>query len=265
MTSLLQDLRFGVRMLLRTGSFTATALIALALGIGATSAIFSVIYGVLLKPLPYRDPDRLVRVYENNPVERFEMFPLSPADFLDYRKQNQAFEDIATYVRQDQQFGGDHPERLIGVRVSYGFFRLFGVQPILGRDFTEQDEHISGATGEAVISYDLWNRLLGHDPQVIGRIIRLSDSPSRIVGVMPAGFEHISGGYRLPHGEGVSVWLPLKLLGSPQGVPRAYHYCNTVARLKPEVSIEQAQAGINVIASPEDSVARATRLATRIR
>jgi hypothetical protein len=88
---LLQDLRFGIRLLLRNRAFTAVAIAALALGIGANSAIFSVIYGVLLKPLPYRDPERLARVYENNPVERFQMFPLSPADFLDYRKQNRVF------------------------------------------------------------------------------------------------------------------------------------------------------------------------------
>src|ERR1700686_4403761 len=97
MDSLFQDLRFGIRVLLRNRSFTVTAIVALALGIGATSAIFSVIYGVLLKPLPYRDPERLVRVYEDNPTERFQAFPLSPADFLDYRKQNRVFQDIATY------------------------------------------------------------------------------------------------------------------------------------------------------------------------
>jgi putative ABC transport system permease protein len=117
MAPLLQDLRFGIRLLRRNLSLTATAIVALALGIGATSAVFSVLYGVLLKPLPYPDPDKLVRVYENNPVERFQTFPLSPGDFVDYRKQNHVFRDIATYVRQDQQYGGDHPERIIGVRV----------------------------------------------------------------------------------------------------------------------------------------------------
>src|SRR5690348_747844 len=104
MSCLLQDLRFGIRILRRNPGFTAVAIAALALGIGANSAIFSVIYGVLLKPLPYRDPERLVRVYENNAAERFQMFPLSPADFLDYRGQHRVFQDIATYVRQDQQY-----------------------------------------------------------------------------------------------------------------------------------------------------------------
>jgi putative ABC transport system permease protein len=249
MASLLQDLRFGVRMLFRSWSFTATAIIALALGIGATSAIFSVVYGVLLKPLPYREAEQLVRVYENNPVERFQMFPMSPADFLDYRKQNRVFQDFVTYVRQDQQYGGDYPERLIGVRVSHGFFRLFGIEPMLGREFTQEEESTSGATDVAIISYDVWNRLLQRDPQVIGKTIRLSDSPFRIIGVMPAGFEHVSGGYRLPRGEAVGVWLSFNMLGDPQRVARSFHYCNTLARLKQGVKIEEAQAAMNVIAN----------------
>src|SRR5437016_7681616 len=106
MSHFLQDLRFGIRVLLRNRSFTCAAIAALALGIGANSAMFSVIYGVLLKPLPYRDPARLVRVYENNAAERFQMVPLSPADFLDYSKQNGDVEDSAPYVRQEQQYGG---------------------------------------------------------------------------------------------------------------------------------------------------------------
>ncbi len=248
MSTLLQDLRFGIRMLLRDRGFAVAAIAALALGIGANSAIFSVIYGVLLKPLPYRDPGRLVRVYENNPAERFQMFPLSPADFLDYRKQNGVFQDIATYGRQDQQYGGERPERLTGVRVSHGFFRLFGAEPLLGRAFTQEEEATSGATDVAIVSHNIWKRLLGGDPQVIGKTIRLSDYPFRIVGVMPPGFEHVSGGYKLPRGEAVDVWLPFNMLGNPRGVPRAFHYCNTVARLKPAVRIEEAQAEMNVIA-----------------
>ena len=129
------------------------------------------------------------------------MFPLSPADFLDYRAQNRVFQDIATYVRQDQQYGGERPERLTGVRVSHGFFRLFGFEPMLGRAFTRAEEANSGPTDVAIISYNVWHRLLGGDPHVIGKTIRLTDYPFRIVGVMPAGFEHVGGGYRLPRGD----------------------------------------------------------------
>ena len=140
------------------------------------------------------------------------------------------FEDIATYARQDQQYGGERPERLTGVRVSHGFFRLFGFEPMLGRAFTREEEANSGLTDVVIISYNLWRRLLGGDPHVIGRTIRLTDYPFRIVGVMPAAFEHVGGGYRLPRGEAVDVWLPFNMLGNPKGVPRAFHYCNTVGR-----------------------------------
>lgn len=252
MSHLFQDLRFAVRTLLRNRGFTATAITALALGIGATSAVFSVVYGVLLKPLPYKDPARLVRVYENNAPERFEKFPLSPADFLDYRKQNRVFDNIATYVRQDHQFGGARPERLIGVRVSHGFFQLFGAEPALGRAFTQQEEANPGVVDVAILSYRAWQRLLGGNPHAIGTTIRLDDYPFRLIGVMPRGFENISGGYQLPHGEAVDLWLPLNMLGRPQGVPRAFHYCNTVARLRPGVTIQQAQADMNVIAARLD-------------
>lgn len=249
MSTLLQDLRFGLRVLLRDRSFSVAAIAALALGIGANSAIFSVIYGVLLKPLPYRDPQRLVRVYEYNPVERFQNFPLAPANFVDYRRENGVFQDIATYVRQDLQFSGDRPERLTTVRVSSGFFRLFGFEPLLGRAFTPEEEAKKGPTDTAIISYAVWKRLFGGDPQVIGKTIWLTDSPFQIVGVMPAEFEHVSGGYKLPRGEGVDVWLPFDRLGNPRGLSRANHFCNTIARLKPGVRLEEAQAAMNVAAN----------------
>ncbi len=241
-----------------TASFAATAIAALALGIGATSAIFSVIYGVLLKPLPYRDPGRLVRVYEHIPAERLAAFPLSPADFRDYRRQNRVFESIAAYVRQDQQYGGERPQRLIGMRVSHGFFHLLGVEPQLGRAFTQEEESNPGPVDTVIVSHNIWKRLLEGNPQAVGSIIRLSDSPFRVVGVMPPGFEQLSGGRRLPRGEAVDVWLPLNQLGMPR-VSRAARYCDTVARLAPDTTIEQAQAQMNAVAArleaqyPEDA------------
>ena len=252
------DLRLALRTFTRNRSFAATAIAALALGIGATSAIFSVIYGVLLKPLPYRDPGRLVCVYEHIPAERLGAFPLSPADFRDYRSQNRVFESIAAYVRQDQQYGGERPQRLVGMRVSHRFFQLLGVEPQLGRAFTQEEESNPGATDTVIVSHDVWKRLLGGSPQAIGSIIRLSDSPFRVVGVMPPGFEQLSGARRLPRGEAVDVWLPFDLLGMPR-ISRVAHYCNTVARLAPATTIEQAQAEMNATAAileaqhPEDA------------
>jgi predicted permease len=252
------DLRFALRTLARNRSFAATAIAALALGIGSTSAIFSVIYGVLLKPLPYRDPSRLVRVYEHNPAERLDAFPLSPADFRDYRSQNHVFESIATYIRQDQQYGGEHPQRLIGMRVSHGFFHLLGVEPQLGRAFTQEEESNPGPVDTVIVSYNLWKRLLGGRPEAIGSMIHLTDSTFRVVGVMPPGFEQLSGGRRLPRGEAVDVWLPFNLLAVPR-ISRVAHYCHTVARLAPGITMEHAEAEMNAIAAglkaqyPEDA------------
>ena len=247
MSSLSLDLRLALRALARNRSFAATAIAALALGIGATSAIFSVIYGVLLKPLPYRDPGRLVRVYANNSAERLGGFPLSPADFRDYRRRSRGFESIATYIRQDQQFGGEHPQRLIGMRVSQGFFHLLGVEPQLGRTFTQEEESNPGASDTVIVSYNVWKRPLGGAPHAIGSMIRLSDSPFRVVGVMPQGFEQLNGGRRLPRGELVDVWLPFNPLGVPR-ISRVAHYCHTVARLAPATPIGQAEAEMNAIA-----------------
>ena len=244
----MHDLRFGLRLLLRAPGFTALCIAALALGIGANSAIFTVIYHVLLKPLPYADPGRLVRVYQNHPAERFNHFPLAPAGFLDYREQNRVFQDFATYVRQDQQYGGAHPERLTAVRVSAGFFRLLGYAPLLGRAFTAAEQSAGGPTSSIIISYRIWQRLFQGDRQILGRVMRLSDSSFTIVGVMPRGFEHVGGGHRLAHGETVDLWMPFDRLGNRRGLARAFHYCNTVARLKAGVTLQQAEAHMNAIA-----------------
>ena len=252
MPSLPLDLRLALRTFARNRSFAATAISALALGIGATSAIFSVIYGVLLKPLPYREPARLVRVYQHNPAERLGSFPLSPADFRDYRRDNRVFESMATYLRQDQQYGGQHPQRLIGMRVSHGFFHVLGVEPQLGRTFTQEEESNPGPVDTVIVSYNVWQKLLGGSPQAIGSTIRLSDAPFRVVGVMPAGFEQLSGGRRLPRGEAVDVWLPFNLLGVAQ-ISRVTHYCHTVARLAPDITIEQALGQMNAIAARLES------------
>jgi len=143
MDNLLQDLRFGLRLLRKNPGFTAVAVFTLALSIGANAAIFDVVNGVLLKPLPYTEPDRLVRVFENNP--RFPKFPISPANFLDYRERNDVFDDFATFVRGDLDLSmnngpNDRPERLVGMRVSNGLFHLLGFEPEMGRAFSPNEE-----------------------------------------------------------------------------------------------------------------------------
>ena len=253
MDNLTQDLRFGLRLLRKNPGFTAVAVFTLALSIGANAAIFDVVNGVLLKPLPYKEPDRIVRVFENSP--RFPKFPISPANFLDYRERNDVFDDFATFARGDLDLSvNDRPERLTGMRVSNGFFHLLGFEPELGRAFLPIDE-LSGNEHVAVISRALWERSFGKDAAIIGAPITLSGMSFTIIGVIGSGLQHVGGDYHsLPHGGNVDVWWPLTM--DPK--VRTSHFLNAIARLKPGITREQAEARMNVIAQqleeqhPED-------------
>ena len=242
----LQDVRYGFRTLKSSPGFTVVAVLTLALGIGANSAIFSVINGVLLKPLPYREPDRLVRVFTTFPA--FPEFPMNLHDFLDYREQNRVFEDFALYVRDDLQIAkAERPERLTGIRVSTGFFRLLGWQPMLGRTFTVNEE-LPGNEREVILSYGTWKSRFSGSPGVIGTTVNLSGRPFTIVGVMPPGLEHVGGTYHsLPHGDNVDVWWPLTL-DHAHPEQRGSHFLNGIARLKPGVSVPQASTDMGIIA-----------------
>ena len=245
METLWQDLRFGARMLVKNPGFTAVAALTLALGVGANSAIFSVVNGVLLKPLPYKEPERLVRVFENHPT--FPKFPISPANFLDYREQSRVFEDFAIFHRRDLQLAeGERPERLTAMLVSAGFFHLLGFEPVLGRAFLRDDE-LEANSRVVVLSHRLWQSHFASDPHVIGRSVKLNGDLFTVVGVMPPGLQHVGGDYHsLPHGENVDVWWPVPL--SRIRNQRGSHYLNAIGRLKPGVTREQAEAEMNVIA-----------------
>jgi len=253
MDNLTQDLRFGLRLLRKNPGFTAVAVFTLALSIGANAAIFDVVNGVLLKPLPYKEPDRIVRVFENSP--RFPKFPISPANFLDYRERNDVFDDFATFARGDLDLSvNDRPERLTGMRVSHGFFHLLGFEPELGRVFLPIDE-INGNEHVAIISRALWERSFGKDPAIIGAPVTLSGMSFTIVGIIGSGLQHVGGDYHsLPHGGNVDVWWPLTM--DPK--VRTSHFLNAIARLKTGITREQAEARMNVIAQqleeqhPED-------------
>jgi len=253
MDNLTQDLRFGLRLLRKNPGFTAVAVLTLALSIGANAAIFDVVNGVLLKPLPYKEPDRIVRVFENSP--RFPKFPISPANFLDYRERNDVFDDFATFARGDLDLSvNDRPERLTGMRVSHGFFHLLGFEPELGRAFLPIDE-INGNEHVAIISRALWERSFGKDAAIIGAPVTLSGMSFTIIGVIGSGLQHVGGDYHsLPHGGNVDVWWPLTM--DPK--VRTSHFLNAIARLKPGITREQAEARMNVIAQqleeqhPED-------------
>ncbi|HEX2444417.1 MAG TPA: ABC transporter permease [Vicinamibacterales bacterium] len=231
---LLHDMRFAVRQFSKTPVFTIVATLTIALGIGANTAIFSVVNGVLLRPLPYADPDRLVRVYEITP--RFGRFSVAPATFLDWRRESTALRIAAYDVGSATLAQDGMPERVTNVSVSWDLFDLLGVKPVLGRAFV-QDEDVAMKNQVIIISHGMWQRRFGGDRGVINRTLVLSEVPYTIVGVMPAGFEFPS-----PEAE---YWVPLGL--ETANAPRGAHYLGVVARIKDGTTIEQAHAEIKTI------------------
>lgn len=240
------DLRFALRMLLKNPVFTLIAVTTLALGIGANSAIFSVINAVLLRPLPFKAPERLVWVWETQP--NLDRAPFTPADFLDYKAQNRSFEEVATYFSQSPTLTqAGEPERLKGVIVSANFFSTLGAEALLGRTFTPEEGR-PGAQRVAVISHGLWQRRFNSDRNILGRALTLNGVSFTVIGVMPPSF-------RYPN-DAVEVWvnpqaeLPELSIGSTDDVRsiRNSHWLPMIARLRPGVTIEQAQADMESIA-----------------
>jgi putative ABC transport system permease protein len=233
---ILTDMRYGARQLFKAPGFTIVAVLTLAFGIGATTAIFSVVNGVILKPLPYPQSENLVVVYELLP--QYGRFSVAPANFLDWRQQNQVFERIAAYTGgNDTIAGADGPERVNRALVSWDVFELLGVRPILGRGFNA-NEDVPNANNVVVISHGMWQRRFGSDPNVVGRSMSVSGTPVTIVGVMPSTFTFA--------GRTTEFWRPLAL--NPANATRGGHFLGTIARLKPGVSLEQASAEMKGIA-----------------
>jgi putative ABC transport system permease protein len=243
-----QDLKFGVRLLLGRPAFTALAVLTLALGIGANTAMFSLVYGVLLKPLALHEPDRLVQLWETNPLRNWTDATASPANVLDWRQRNRSFEGIAFYPGMDNRApmygnatlagGNTGPERIQSLPVSTNFFRVLGVSPALGRDFEEAEQEL-GKQHVVVLSDAFWRARFGGDPSVLGREIQINERPYRIIGVMPAGF-------RFPTPE-VQLWAPFVM--TPQiAQQRRPHYLRPIARLRPGVTVEQGRADMAAIA-----------------
>jgi predicted permease len=231
MQTLWQDARYAFRLLLRSPAFAATSIATLALAIGANAAIFSAVKGVLIAPLPYENPDRLVRLFEESATTPH--FPMSPADFRDYRAELRTFDGLAAYLRRDLQLGDSGaPEQLRGMQVTAGFFTLLGYPPVLGRDFTRDDE-VEGNDDGIILGDGLWRRRFNGDPSAVGQTVRLSGRVFRIIGVLPPGFKHVGGTYRTyGHGEPVDVW---SVLAPPRGdkpQDRFSHYFNVVARIQ---------------------------------
>jgi len=238
METLLKDIRYGVRGLLKRPGFTAIALITLALGIGANTAIFSVVNAVLLRPLPFREPDKLVIVWEDATFAGFPRNTPAPANYVDWKTQNQSFADMAASAEGSFNLTGDgEPERVAAYSVTANFFPLFGVQPILGRSFLPEEDR-PGGNKVAVLSYSLWQSRYGGDRQIVNRDIQLNGEKHTVVGVMPPSFQFFSSDVRL--------WVPLAL-DQEEMANRGGHYLTVVARLKPGVTIAQAQADMNAV------------------
>ncbi len=248
MPGILQDLRYAARVLFGSAGFTVVAAVTLALGIGANTAMFSIIRGILLMPLPYAEPDRLARVYEES-LPGVPEFPVSPGNFTDYRRDTQAFDGLSAYGRGDLQLGGDRPEQLRGMRITSGFFALLGYKPALGREFTTADE-VDGAPNVVVLSHTLWLRRFNADRSILGRTVELSGRPFVVVGVLPSGVQHVGGTYRTyPHGDTVDVWWPQTLPSMPRRLDRVQHYLNVVGRIRPGLTETQARDDLRRISA----------------
>ena len=234
------DLRYGVRMLWKNKGFTAVAVVALALGIGANSAIFSVVNTVLLRPLPYREPGRLVMVWEDDTKHGFPNDTPAAANYIDWRDQNQVFEGMAAMA--DQSFnltGAGDPERIDGKRVNASLFELLGVAPQHGRAFAAEEDR-PGANKVVILSHALWQRRFGSDAGVVGRSLTLNGESHTVVGVMPVGFQ-------FPDRE-AELYVPIAFT-QQEAASRGRHYLEVVARLKPGVTLEQARAEMSTIAA----------------
>ena len=243
MGTLWQDLRYGARVLWKNPGFSLVAIFALALGIGANSAIFSVVNAVLLRPLPYEHPERLVRVGGACKIESICTF--SPPDFFDWRERSTAFESIAAVDGTSPSLtGGGEPVRLNGQRVSPGFFRTLRVAPALGREFTGQEEQ-RGNHRVAILSHGLWQRRFNSDPEIVGRRIELNGEGFAVVGVMPEGFEPPQFGGR--DEAKPDIWVPFAPDLSQWGRD-GRSVDAAVARLKPGVAPAQARAEMESIA-----------------
>src|SRR5215475_2599275 len=205
METLVQDVRYGIRMLWKNPSFTAVAVLTLALGIGACTAIFSVADTILLRPLPYFQPDRLVTVTETLPKMGTDEIGVAAGEYQDYRNQNRSFSGVAAYQSAGFNLtGAGEPLRINAVRISASAFPLLKVAPELGRTFTEDEDH---AGKVVILSHALWQRSYSSDPNVLGKAVKLDEQPYTVIGVMPASFRFPFDG--APLSEMADVWVPI--------------------------------------------------------
>jgi putative ABC transport system permease protein len=242
-----QDVRYGLRMMVKKPTVTIVAVLTLALGVGANTAIFSIVNAVLLRSLPYRDPDRLVRVFFNEPGVGLRDVRFSKPELDDLQTRAGVFEDVTPIFEGSENVtGAGQPERVDGVNGSFGYFSILGVTPQIGRLFGPED-FVPGFAQKAVISDGLWRRAYGADPNVVGRILRLDNDPLTIIGVLPPGFRHpgptVSGE--------AEVFCAFGAIGEPFPKPMrgTRILVNGIGRLKPGPTLKQAQARLTAMAA----------------
>ncbi|MGH9939916.1 MAG: ABC transporter permease, partial [Blastocatellia bacterium] len=239
MNTLWQDLRYGARTLLKKPGFTLIAVITLALGIGANAAIFSVVNGVLLRSLPYKEPERLMMLWEAN--DRVRNNHISHLNFTDWRAQQQSFEFISAYSGRwggpETITGGSEPERAYAVAVYRDFFNVLGVAPIVGRVFLPEEAQ-PGATPVVVVSHRFWQRRLGANADLTNKRLTIGSQSFNVIGVMPPGFSFPAE---------TDLWVSKERLGADTSERSSHNYVG-IARLKPNVTREQAQAEMTAIA-----------------
>src|SRR6266850_454104 len=235
----MNDLKFAFRQLLKNHGFTAVAVLTLAIGIGANTAIFSVINAVLLRPLPYKNPDRLVWIWENNLSKNIPINPASPGNFNDWRKQSQLFERLSAWEGENFNLS-DHgePERVLGSKVFADFFDVLGVQPILGRGFLPEDDR-AGANPVVLLSEGLWQRRYGGESNILGKTVTVDGRGFTVIGITPARhavpFDHFE------------LWVPFALDASRVNA-HGDRFLRPIGRLKHGVTVKQAQTELGGIA-----------------
>lgn len=252
--SIFQDLRYAFRMLAKSPWMTCAALVTLALGIGATTAIFSVINGVLLRPLPYKDPERLVALWQSNPQTKTPRLPASAPNLADWREQSQSFESMSGSVNQPLTITLEDPEQVPGCIVAQGFFDVLGVRAARGRLIAGRDPSLS----VAVLSWAAWERRFGKDPNILGRKLVTSMGNPVVVGVLPGSYRQpgLADGDKEPE-----IWIPFDV----RPLPRETALLSVVGRLKPGVSVEQARtemAGIGRRLAAQYTANKGTQLET---
>jgi predicted permease len=257
MDTILKDIRYGIRSLGKHPGFSIIVVMVLALGIGANSAIFSVVNSVLLRPLPYRDSDRLVVIWGNFIKLNIERLPSKAAEYEDYRSQSQIFEQVAAFENQSFNLtGAEQAERITGARVTTNLLSMLGAQTEQGRGIATNEDQ-AGRDKVVVLSHGFWQRRFGGKEGVVGQTLRLNDQDYTVIGVMPASFQFPHASF--PFGEPADLWMPLVYSSEQVAQRHGPYYLNVISRLKSDVTLSEARAEINALGQRFESQYRGYR------